>query len=109
MANSVSPSGEQLHIAAGDTHAVVVTLGAGLRSLQHGGRNLLHGFDDATAVPFSRGQVLAPWPNRVADGRYGWDGQVVRPNQASVRARPTTGSIGCRWPASAAGDACRQK
>lgn len=69
-----SPSGEQLHISAGDTRAVVVTLGAGLRSLQHAGRDLLHGYDDTTAVPFSRGQVLAPWPNRVADGRYDWAG-----------------------------------
>jgi aldose 1-epimerase len=76
VADTASPSGDQLHIAAGDTQAVVVTLGAGLRSLQHAGRNLLHGYDDATAVPFSRGQVLAPWPNRVADGRYGWDGQT---------------------------------
>lgn len=74
--NTPSPSGRQLHIAAGDTNAVVVTLGAGLRSLRHAGRDLVHGYDDATAVPFSRGQVLAPWPNRVADGRYTWAGQT---------------------------------
>ncbi len=70
-----SPSGGQLHIVTGDTRAVVVTLGAGLRSLQHAGRDLVHGYDDSTAVPFSRGQILAPWPNRVADGRYRWGGQ----------------------------------
>lgn len=69
------PSGEQLLISSGDTRAVVVTLGAGLRLVQHGGRDLVHGYDEVTAVPFCRGQVLAPWPNRVADGRYRWQGK----------------------------------
>ncbi len=35
------------------------------------------GFDEFEICPQSRGQILAPWPNRLRDGRYSFDGRVI--------------------------------
>ena len=62
-------------LTAGDYEAVVTPFGAALRSARHRGRDLIAerppGFD-----PSMRGAVLAPWPNRTADGRYEFDGRT---------------------------------
>jgi aldose 1-epimerase len=69
-----APTGEQLEIAHGGQRAVVVEVGGGLRSYSVGGRELLDGFG-ADSQPLSgRGQLLIPWPNRIADGSYTFDG-----------------------------------
>ncbi len=69
-----TPTGTQYAISCGDDHAIVVELGGGLRSCVLDGRELLDGFGEHEAVSNSRGQVLAPWPNRIDGGRYAWDG-----------------------------------
>ena len=38
------------------------------------GRALVDGFGEREMALDARGQVLAPWPNRLRDGRYRWDG-----------------------------------
>jgi hypothetical protein len=58
-----------------DVEAVVTEVGGGLRSLRAAGRDLIAGFLPDQLRPVYGGAVLAPWPNRVADGRYTWDGQ----------------------------------
>jgi aldose 1-epimerase len=68
------PSGEQLEIAAGDQRAVVVEVGGGLRSYSVDGRDVLDGYPVDRMCPSGRGQVLIPWPNRLADGRYEFGG-----------------------------------
>ncbi|MCW2962730.1 MAG: aldose epimerase [Thermoleophilia bacterium] len=68
------PTGRQFTIRCGDDHATVVELGGGIRSYVAGGRELLDGFGEDEQVTSSRGQVLAPWPNRIDGGRYSWDG-----------------------------------
>lgn len=66
------PTGEQLELAHGDQTAVVVRVGGGLRAYDVAGRAVVDGFDVSAKVDGGRGQVLAPWPNRVRDGRYRW-------------------------------------
>jgi aldose 1-epimerase len=71
----IAPSGEQITITAGDQQAVVVEVGGGLRSYSAGGRELVDGYR-ADEMSFSgRGQILIPWPNRLQDGSYEFDGR----------------------------------
>ena len=68
-------SGEQLEVAFGDQRAVIVEVGAGLRSYSVGGHDVLDGYAADEMSPSGRGQVLLPWPNRLQDGRYEFDGR----------------------------------
>ena len=70
----IAPSGEQIEIVAGDQKAMVVEVGAGLRSYSVGGRNLLDGYGADEMSSSGRGQTLIPWPNRLQDGSYEFDG-----------------------------------
>lgn len=71
----VAPSGEQYVIGAGDYRAVVTECGAGLRLLEYDGRPLVAGFPEEQQASSGRGQLLLPWPNRIADGRYRFGGR----------------------------------
>jgi aldose 1-epimerase len=70
----IAPSGEQIEIAAGDERAVIVGVGGGLRSYTAGGRTLLDGYGASEMTSSGRGQVLIPWPNRLQDGSYEFEG-----------------------------------
>jgi aldose 1-epimerase len=70
-----APSGEQIEIVASDQRAVVVEVGGGLRAYSAGGRELLDGYEVDELCTSGRGQVLIPWPNRLQDGSYEFDGQ----------------------------------
>jgi aldose 1-epimerase len=74
-ASAIAPSGEQIEIMLGDQRAVVVEVGGGLRSYSVAGRELLDGYDSDEMCPSGRGQVLIPWPNRLEDGSYEFDGR----------------------------------
>jgi len=67
-------SGEQVEISAGDTRLVVVTMGGGMRELTHAGRHVLDGYGEDELPAGAYGQPLIPWPNRLAGGRYDFDG-----------------------------------
>jgi aldose 1-epimerase len=69
------PSGEQVEIALGDQRAVVVEVGGGLRTYSAAGRDLLDGYGANEMSSSGRGQVLLPWPNRIKDGSYEFEGQ----------------------------------
>jgi aldose 1-epimerase len=69
------PSGEQVEISFGDQRAVVVEVGGGLRSYAVAGREILDGYGPDEQAQSGRGQLLIPWPNRLEDGRYEFDGQ----------------------------------
>lgn len=73
--NPPAPSGTQWTIAADGYEATIVEVGGGLRSLTHGGRDIVFGYDEAAMADAGRGQVLAPWPNRIADGHYDFAGR----------------------------------
>ncbi|MBA8795421.1 aldose 1-epimerase [Friedmanniella endophytica] len=70
----VFPTGVQYEISGGGYRAVVTELGATLRLLQYEGRDLIHGFGPDETIGGGRGQQLIPWPNRIRDGRYTFDG-----------------------------------
>lgn len=67
-------SGQQFHLRHGTQEAVITEVGAGIRSYTVAGVAVLDGFDVDEMCDGARGQSLLPWPNRIADGRYSWDG-----------------------------------
>ena len=71
----IAPSGEQMEIVAGDQRAMVVEVGGGLRSYSAGGRELVDGYGADEMSSSGRGQALMPWPNRLQDGSYEFDGR----------------------------------
>jgi len=68
---SVSPTGTQIALQLGDVTAQIAQVGASLRSLRIGGVDLVPPYPEDSPTPSCSGVVLAPWPNRVRDGR--WD------------------------------------
>ncbi|MGD8166318.1 aldose 1-epimerase family protein [Herbiconiux sp. P16] len=67
-------SGARIDLEAGDYRASIASIGATLRVLQHRSRNLVVPFEVDEQRPAYRGVTLAPWPNRVVDGRYTFAG-----------------------------------
>ena len=70
-----APSGEQYEISAGMHRVVVTEVGATLRSYEYRGHPVVAGFDVGERSTSGRGQVLAPWPNRIRHGRYSFGGR----------------------------------
>ncbi|HUY22134.1 MAG TPA: aldose 1-epimerase family protein [Acidimicrobiales bacterium] len=73
--DTVAPSGAQYEIGHGRHHVVVTEVGATVRSYTVDGRPVLDGFGEDELCDAGRGQVLAPWPNRLGDGRYSFEGR----------------------------------
>ncbi|MFF1571122.1 aldose 1-epimerase family protein [Leifsonia sp. NPDC058292] len=67
-------SGTHFGLTAGDYHATIASVGATLRTLEFRGRHLVVPFEADEIRPVFRGATLAPWPNRVIDGRYTFGG-----------------------------------
>jgi aldose 1-epimerase len=63
-------SGRQFELHHGRYAACVASVGASLRVLRFDDRDLVVPFDADVVRPYYRGATLAPWPNRVVDGRY---------------------------------------
>jgi aldose 1-epimerase len=72
----VLPSGRQHEIRYADQRAVITEVGATLRAYEVAGFAVLDGFSPDAMASAGRGQPLIPWPNRVADGRYEFDGRT---------------------------------
>ena len=68
-------TGREVSLRHGAYTASVVTVGGSLRSLEHDGRPLVVASPVDALRPVFRGALLAPWPNRVVDGRYAFDGE----------------------------------
>jgi aldose 1-epimerase len=49
-----------------------------VRTLRYKGRHLVLPFGPEEIRPGFRGCVLAPWPNRIAHGRWSWDGRAMQ-------------------------------
>ena len=71
----LAPSGEQIEIAFDEQRAVIVEVGGGLRSYSASGHDVLDGYGVDEMSTSGRGQVLIPWPNRLQDGSYEFDGR----------------------------------
>jgi aldose 1-epimerase len=74
----VAASGDQFEVAAGGYRAVVTESGAALRVLEYDGRALVDGFPEDETSRAARGQLLVPWPNRIRDGAYSFDGRDLQ-------------------------------
>lgn len=72
---SIAPSGAQFEIAFRNQQATIVEVGGGIRTYTVDGHDVLDGFGLDERCTSGRGQVLAPWPNRVRDGRYVFGGK----------------------------------
>ncbi|HEV7962866.1 MAG TPA: aldose 1-epimerase family protein [Actinoplanes sp.] len=77
---SVAPakSGTQWTIESGEHRATVVEVGGVLRGYAAGEREILDGFGTDELAPASAGQILAPWPNRIRDGHYTFEGTAYQ-------------------------------
>jgi aldose 1-epimerase len=71
---TTAPTGEQYEISSGVHRAVITEVGATLRSLSVDGRDVVRGFGAEEMSKAGRGQNLIPWPNRIRDGRYTFNG-----------------------------------
>jgi aldose 1-epimerase len=68
------PSGEQFEIRFGEHRATVVEVGGGVREYLVGDRPVLDPYPRDAICDGAHGAPLIPWPNRLADGRYSFDG-----------------------------------
>jgi aldose 1-epimerase len=73
-----TPSGRQHALVDGDQRAVIVELGAGLRSYRAATTDVVDGYRRNEPSDGGRGQVLLPWPNRVAAGHYVFGGRELQ-------------------------------
>ncbi len=83
-----SPSGAQYALTLGAQQAVIVERGGGLRTYTVGGRPVVDGWAEDEPCPGCAGDVLAPWPGRVEDATYTFQGTehrlVPTPGQGSA-------------------------
>ncbi|HEY3534448.1 MAG TPA: aldose 1-epimerase family protein [Pedococcus sp.] len=71
----IPASGEQWTIRHGSQEATVVQVGGGLRTYTVDGLDVLAGYGPDEMAASGRGQLLMPWPNRIRDGKYSFDGK----------------------------------
>ncbi len=62
-------------LRSGRYQAHVDEVGATLRALRYDGRDLVAPYPAGSVRPLYRGATVAPWPNRIKDGRYAFAGQ----------------------------------
>jgi aldose 1-epimerase len=71
---ALPPSGEQFEIVHGQQRATIVEVGGGVREYVVGGRPVLDPYPASAMCDGGHGAPLIPWPNRLGDGRYSFDG-----------------------------------
>lgn len=67
--------GKTIQLQAGHYQAKIVTVGAGLAELTHRGRHIVIPHKPEEMPLAHLGKVLVPWPNRVANGCYHYNGK----------------------------------
>lgn len=78
MTAPARPRGERIRLEAGAYTAEVSAVGAVLESLTIAGRDLVVRSPEDGPMLLHRGAIIAPWPNRIGDGRYVWDGRSIQ-------------------------------
>lgn len=69
------PSGAQFRIAHGEQAATITEGSAAVREYRVGERDVFQRFGEHEIAPAYHSAVLIPWPNRIAAGRYAFDGE----------------------------------
>ncbi|GMA40928.1 hypothetical protein GCM10025883_29730 [Mobilicoccus caccae] len=80
MTSTKTPSstGRQYELRHGDQVAIITEVGAALRLYRVGDRDVVVPFGEHELPPAVHGAVLLPWPNRIGDGTYEFDGATYR-------------------------------
>lgn len=76
MSASSRPSSAVISLSAGINIAHISRVGACLDRLAIAGTELVQQFPQDAPRPYSAGVLLAPWPNRIRDGRWTQDGNA---------------------------------
>jgi len=92
----MSLSGRPFVIEAGVHHATVVDIGAGLRAYTFNGANVTCTYGEDEMAPRGCGTTLVPWPNRIRNGKYKFDGQAYQLPLTEPAARNAIHGLG-RW------------
>ncbi len=71
---TTAPTGTQYRIRHGEHAATITEVGAYLREYAVGDRDVIHPFPEDSLPPAGNGGVLVPWPNRLRDGKYTYEG-----------------------------------
>ena len=80
MSQHVWPSTEptEVDLTSGEARLAVDLRGGGMRRLVVGDWDVIDGYPAGAAADGWPGAVLVPWPNRVRDGRWTWQGQELQ-------------------------------
>lgn len=94
-----APSGAQFQLSHGDHRATITEVGANLREYSVGGRAVITPFGEHEIAPACNGAVLIPWPNRLADGQYTFDGTAYQLPLTEPERGTALHGLGCweRW------------
>lgn len=68
------PSGQQYVIGDAHQEVTIVEVGGGIRSYRVDSRDVLQPYAEGAMCDGAHGAPLIPWPNRLGDGRYTFEG-----------------------------------
>jgi len=75
---TADPTGHRFHLRGPRSSAQITQVGAALRALSVDGVDLVPPYPDDQPTPAASGIVLVPWPNRIRDGKYTFDGEDLQ-------------------------------
>ena len=77
-----TPTGEQFPLNfdgdGGRSRAIITEVAAGLRALEVNGVAVVETYPETSLPPYGSGITLMPWPNRVEDGIWRYEGREMR-------------------------------
>ena len=89
-------TGRDYVIAAGEHQALITEIGATLRRYAHAGQDVVATYQGDVLPPRCAGGVLVPWPNRLRDGHYVFDGVPLQLPLTEPKARNAIHGL-ARW------------
>jgi aldose 1-epimerase len=92
----VNFSGKQYVIEAGEHRAVIAEVGAGLQRYTYRGVDVTCTYGEDVLPPRGCGVTLVPWPNRIRDGKYVFEGTEYQLPLTEPAARNAIHGLG-RW------------
>ncbi|OXM99459.1 aldose 1-epimerase family protein [Bifidobacterium vansinderenii] len=69
-------TGQQYSISYGDYEAVITELGSTMRKITYKGKNVIVPLGPDDPITCCQGQLLIPFPNRIKDGKYTFEGKT---------------------------------
>lgn len=75
---TADPTGQRFTLRGPHSSAEITQVGAALRALTVAGVDLVPPYGDDVPTPAASGVVLVPWPNRIRDGKYSFDGEDLQ-------------------------------